>query len=113
MERTIELPAAPGEIWESLPSLLGDDVELAAVPDGRIRARGPEGERAGVVDEVDAPNRLAFWWVAADGDDPPSFVEIELTGVAVGTLLKVRETRFDAAVVADSLLRGPLAHARA
>jgi len=113
VERTIELPAAPDEIWDSLPSLLGDDVELAAVPGGRIRARGPEGERAGAVDEADAPNRLAFWWVAVDGDDPPSFVEFELTVVAVGTLLTVRETRFDAAVVADGLLRGPLARARA
>jgi len=113
VERAIELPAGPDEVWESLPSLLGDDVELTPEPGGRIRARGPDGERAGTVDEADAPHRLAFWWVAVDGDDAPSFVELELTGAAVGTLLRVRETRFDAAVVVDGLLRGPLARARA
>ncbi len=113
VERAIEVAAEPEEVWESLPSLLGDDVELSAEPGGRIRARGPEGERAGTVDEADAPHRLAFWWVPVAGDDAPSFVEIELTGVAVGTRLRVRETRFDAAVVVDGLLRGPLARARA
>ena len=48
-----------------------------------------------------------------DGDDAPSFVEVELDGSAVGTLLRVRETRFDAATVVGRLLRGPLARARA
>ena len=62
-------PAPPDEVWESLPALLGDDVELAAEPGGRLRGDGPEGERVGVVEEVDAPQRLAFWWVPADGDD--------------------------------------------
>ena len=66
-----------------------------------------------MVEEFDAPHRLAFWWVPADGDDPPSFVEIELDGSAVGTLLRVRETRFDAATVVGGLQRGPLARARA
>ena len=113
MERTIELAAAPDEVWGSLPSLLGDDVELVAEPGGPVRARGPEGERAGTVDEADAPHRLAFWWVPVVGDEAPSFVEIELAGGAVGTRLTVRETRFDAAVVVDGLLRGPLARARA
>ena len=50
------------------------------------------------------------------GAGAPSFVEITLdavdTGRGVGTLLRVRESRFDAAVVVDGLLRGPLAHAR-
>ena len=51
-----------------------------------------------------------------EDDGAPSFVEITLdavdTGRGVGTLLRVRESRFDAAVVVDGLLRGPLAHAR-
>jgi uncharacterized protein YndB with AHSA1/START domain len=113
VERAVELAAGPEAVWESLPSLLGDDVEVQAEPGGRIRARGPEGDRVGTVDEVDAPRRLAFWWTPVDGDDAPSFVELELTATAVGTLLRVRETRFDAAAVVDGLLRGPLARARA
>ena len=115
VEREIELPAPPDEVWEALPSLLGDDVELAAEPGGRLRAPGPRASGSGTVEEADAPHRLAFWWVPVDGDDPPSLVESSSStgGAAVGTLLRVRETRFDAAVVVDGLLRGPLARARA
>ena len=49
VEREIELPALPAEVWEALPALLGDEVELAAEPGGRLRSNGPEGERVGVV----------------------------------------------------------------
>jgi hypothetical protein len=71
----------------------------------------------GVVQEADAPRRLAFWWVPVEGDDAPSHVEIALDpveiGNGVGTIVHVRESQFDAATVADGLLRGSLAHARA
>jgi len=113
VEREIELPALPAEVWEALPALLGDEVELAAEPGGRLRSNGPEGERVGVVEEVDAPHRLSFWWVPAEGDDAPSMVELELDAVVAGTLLRVRETRFDAGVLVDAINRGPLAAARA
>jgi len=115
VEREKVLDAPPEEVWESLPALVGDD-DLAAEPGAPLRATEAEGERIGVVDEADAPRRLAFWWAPIEGDDAPSFVEITLdaveTGRGVGTLLRVRESRFDAALVADGLLRGPLAHAR-
>ena len=114
VERETVLDAPPEEVWESLPALVGDD-DLAAEPGAPLRATEAEGERIGVVDEADAPRRLAFWWAPIEGDDAPSFVEITLdaveTGRGVGTLLRVRESRFDAALVADGLLRGPLAHA--
>lgn len=113
VEREIELPVDAAVVWESLPSLFGDDVELTGEPGGRLRADGPEGEWVGVVEEFDAPRRLSFWWVPAEGDDAPSFVEVDLAGSAVGTLLRVRETRFDAAAVVGGMLRGPLARARA
>jgi uncharacterized protein YndB with AHSA1/START domain len=98
VEREIELPASPAEVWETLPSLLGDEVELAVEPGGRLHATGPDGERIGVVEEVAAPSRLSFWWVPVDGDDAPSMVELELDRIVGGTLLRVRETRFDAGV---------------
>ena len=113
VEREIVLPVSPSEAWDALPSLLGDDVELVPEVGGRLHVNGPEGERVGVVEEFDAPQRLAFWWVPADGDDAPSFVELELDGSAVGTRIRVRETRFDAATVVGGMLRGPLARARA
>jgi len=115
VERETVLPAPPDEVWESLPALVGDD-ELAPEAGAPLHATGAEGDRIGVVDEADAPRRLAFWWAPAEGDGAPSFVEITLdavdTGRGVGTLLRVRESRFDAAMVVDGLLRGPLAHAR-
>jgi len=115
VERKTVLAAPPDAVWESLPALVGDD-DLAAEPGAPLRATGPEGERIGVVDDADAPRRLAFWWTAVDGDDVPSFVEIDLEPVeltnGVGTILHVRESRFDAPGVLNALLQGPLAHAR-
>jgi uncharacterized protein YndB with AHSA1/START domain len=117
VEREVVLPAPPAEVWESLPAVFGDGGEVAPEPGGALRSTGPDGTRVGVVQDVDAPHRLAFWWVPVDGDDAPSYVEIALepveTGDGVGTLVHVRESPFDAAVVADGLLRGPLARARA
>jgi len=118
VEREVELAAPPDAVWEALPSLFGDDVDLDAEPGGRLRARGPDGEYLGVVEEADPPRRLTVWWVPAHGDGSPSMVELELlpTGngaVPTGTVVRVRETRFDGAGVLDHLLRGPLAHARA
>ena len=118
VEREVEVAAPPDEVWKSLPSLLGDDVELTAEPGGRLHARGPDGDHVGVVEEADVPRRLTFWWVPASGDELASRVEVELTPtasdtVAVGTLVRVRETRFDAAGVVDALLRGQRASARA
>jgi len=115
VERETVLPAPPDEVWESLPALVGDD-ELAPEAGAPLHATGAEGDRIGVVDEVDPPRRLTYWWVPVEDDGAPSFVEITLdavdTGRGVGTLLRVRESRFDAAVVVDGLLLGPLAHAR-
>jgi len=116
VEREVLLPAPPDEVWESLPAVLGEGAELDAEPGGALRSYGPDGEHVGVVEEVEAPRRLTFWWTPVQGDDAPSFVEITLdaveTGSGVGTRLRVRESRFDAAVVVDGLPRGPLALAR-
>ena len=111
------LPAPPDEVWEALPAVLGAGGEIVAEPGGAIRSEGPDGARLGVVEEVEPAHRLSFWWVPVDGDDSPSHVEIALepveTGNGVGTIVRVRESRFDTATVADGLLRGPLALARA
>ncbi len=97
VERHIELPAPPEVVWDELPAVLGDDVELTPEPGGALRARGPEGDRVGVVDEAEPGARLAFRWVAVEGDEPPSEVEITLERSAVGTILRLRETRLDGA----------------
>ena len=102
----IELPAAPDEVWESLPSLLGDDVELAAEPGGRLRADGPRvsgsgvgrrGRRAAPARVLVGPGRRRRRPVVRRGRARPA--------IAVGTLLRVRETRFDGAhACVDGLL---------
>jgi uncharacterized protein YndB with AHSA1/START domain len=117
VEREVVLPAPPEAVWESLPAVFGAGGEVAAEAGGAIRSEGPDGCRVGVVEEADAPRRLTFWWVPVDGDDAPSQVEIALepvaTGDGVGTIVRVRESLLDVASVADGLLRGPLALARA
>jgi uncharacterized protein YndB with AHSA1/START domain len=108
VERTIELPAPPAEVWGELPALFGDDGDLETEPGAPLRADGPAGRRVGVVEQAEPARRLTFWWTSVEGDDAPSYVEIELESCAVGTLLRVRETRFDGALLLHSAL-----HARA
>ena len=104
VELRIELPVAPAEVWSELAELLGDDVELRAEPGGALRASGPDGERIGVVDEVEPEARLVFRWMTVGGDDAPSEVEIELEPTGIGTIVRVRETRLDGAHLERSTL---------
>ena len=108
VERTIELAAPAEQVWEELPVLLGDDARLVAEPGAPLRVDGPGGDRYGVIEDVEPARRLTFWWTAVEGDDAPSYVEIDLEPCPVGTLLRVRERRVDG----ERLLRSAL-HARA
>jgi uncharacterized protein YndB with AHSA1/START domain len=84
VRKEVIVNASPDEVWDALPDLFADD------------------DRVRVVDEEDAPHRLTFWWAAVEGDEPPSYVEINLSVSAVGTLLHVRETRLDGAELVRS-----------
>ena len=108
VERTIELDAPAEQVWQELPALLGDDTRLVTEPGAPLRVDGPEGDRLGVIDQVEPARRLTFWWTAVEGDDAPSYVEIDLEPCRVGTLLRVRESRVDG----ERLLRAAF-HARA
>jgi uncharacterized protein YndB with AHSA1/START domain len=110
VEREMELPADPGTVWDELPAVLGEDVELTPEPGGRLRVVEPEGELVGVVQEAVPGERLSFRWVRLDGDDPPSDVEITLEPRGTGTILHLRETRLDGAQLIRSAF---LASARA
>jgi uncharacterized protein YndB with AHSA1/START domain len=94
IERTIELPAPPDEVWDALPELFSDD----------------DRRRVRVIDESDPPHRLAFWWTMTEGNEAPSYVEIDLDASAAGTLLHVRETRLDGAHLVHSAFNA-LTHA--
>jgi uncharacterized protein YndB with AHSA1/START domain len=105
VERHLELPAPPDVVWDELPGILGDEVDLVAEPGGALRARDADGERVGVVDEADPGERLAFRWMSTEGDDAPSEVEITLERTAVGTMIHLRETRLDGAHLERSAFR--------
>ena len=89
--REAEIPASPERVWNELPAVLDDE--------GRVR----------VVEHEDAPWHLSFWWTESEGDEPASHVDIELARSAVGTFIRVTETRLDG----SSLVRSAtLARAR-
>jgi hypothetical protein len=95
VERSVELDAPPEDVWdELLPSLF-------------------EGEdRFTVVEESVPAERLRMWWVPVGGDEPPSYVQLELEVTAVGTLLHVRETRVDGASLIRSAFSASAVAAR-
>jgi uncharacterized protein YndB with AHSA1/START domain len=96
--RSVDLDAAPAEVWDALTEeallreWLADEVELDAEPGGEILCRYADGEeRRGEVELVEEAERLAWsWW--RDGDEGPSRVELVLDALDAGTRLTVIET---------------------
>jgi uncharacterized protein YndB with AHSA1/START domain len=95
--RSVELDAAPAEVWGALTEeallaeWLADEVELDAEPGGEIVCRYADGEeRHGEVELVEEAERLAWSWRREDGG--PSRVELVLDAVAERTRLTVIET---------------------
>jgi len=95
--RSVELDAAPAEVWDALTeaALLGewlaDEVELEAEPGGEIVCRYADGEeRRGEVELVEEAERLAWSW-RREGS-APSRVELVLDAVAERTRLTIIET---------------------
>jgi uncharacterized protein YndB with AHSA1/START domain len=106
IERELELPASPAEVWQALTdpawlsAWLADEVALELWPGGDARFQIGDRVRTGWVEEVTAPPRdpgdggagpLAFWW--AEDQEPASRVELALTATEHGTRLRVVETR--------------------
>ena len=96
VKRSVELDAAPSEVWDALTedALLGewlaDEVELEAEPGGEIVCRYADGEeRRGEVELVEEAERLAWSWRREGGG--PSRVELVLDAVADRTRLTVIE----------------------
>jgi uncharacterized protein YndB with AHSA1/START domain len=85
VEREAELPAPPEQVWEELSALFDDD------------------DRVRVDDEMEPARRLTFFWAPREGDDPPSYVEIELDAHGDGTLIRIRETRLDGATLSRAV----------
>ena len=97
MSRSVELDAAPAEVWDALTEetllaeWLADEVEIEAAPGGEIVCRYADGEeRRGEVELVEEAERLAWSWRREDGGS--SRVELVLDAVAERTRLTVIET---------------------
>jgi uncharacterized protein YndB with AHSA1/START domain len=102
IERELDLPAAPADVWHAitdpqwLSGWLADVVAIELRPGGEARFEFGDEVRDGWVEEVSAPEggsgRLAFWW--ARSDEPASRVELALTAIDDHrTRLRVTETR--------------------
>ncbi|HVT00052.1 MAG TPA: SRPBCC domain-containing protein, partial [Solirubrobacterales bacterium] len=98
LTRSVELDAAPAEVWDALTEeallreWLAEEVEIEAEPGGEIVCRYADGEeRRGEVELVEEAERLAWsWW--REGEEGPSRVELVLDAVADRTRLTVIET---------------------
>ena len=98
VSRSVELDAAPAEVWDALTEeallaeWLADEVEIEAEPGGAIVCRYADGEeRRGEVELVEEAERLAWSW-RREGGAQPSRVELVLDAVAERTRLTVIET---------------------
>jgi uncharacterized protein YndB with AHSA1/START domain len=106
IERQLDLPASPVEVWQALTdpawleSWLADVVLLELWPGGEAQFTVGDRVRTGWVEEVSPPRdddrdagagRLAFWW--AQDDEPATRVELALSPLPDGTRLRVIETR--------------------
>ena len=96
--REVVLPVPPDELWPALTEAdqlarwFAPGVSIDARPGGAAVFRWADGARRAVIEEVEAPRRLAFRW-AENGDGvEQSRVELTLDEVAEGTRLRVVET---------------------
>jgi uncharacterized protein YndB with AHSA1/START domain len=89
VERELVVPEPREEVWRSLaePEWLGENAAIDPRPAGEVRA----GERAGFVEEADAPRRLVFWWSEPGAEGRR--VEITLEPMEEGTRVRVIESR--------------------
>jgi uncharacterized protein YndB with AHSA1/START domain len=117
IERRIELPAPPEEVWPALTEAsrlsawFGADIAMEPRPGGRATFRWPDGrERGAVVEDVEPVRRLAFRWMpverSTDGRTTVvggGRVEFELERLGRGTVLWVREWGSKAPPVAEAV----------
>jgi uncharacterized protein YndB with AHSA1/START domain len=111
--RSVELDAAPAEVWDALTEetllaeWLADEVEIEAEPGGEIVCRYADGEvRRGEVELVEEAERLAWSWRREGGTT--SRVELVLDAVAERTRLTVIETAPTVFETAPHRTAGPL-----
>src|SRR5688500_7570087 len=98
VERQIDLPAPPDQVWEMLtdPDSLGEwfgaEIDGGLTPGEVTRFTWPDGNsRRALVETVVAPKRLTFRWLP-DEDQSGSRVEIDVEETTDGTRMRILET---------------------
>ena len=79
VRREIEIDAPPEEVWEAVSTEEGRDRWLA-------------DDRDVLVEVVDAPSRLVWWW-PDDEQDSFTRVELEIVAIPAGSRVVVVESR--------------------
>ncbi len=113
IERTVELPHPPGQVWAALTTAgglaawFGDEATIDLRPGGAGQLRWAGGYTADLrVERVDEPRVFGFTWRLQElpEDDPRrTYVEFTLEAAGEGTRLRVTETGF--AQLPDDLYR--------
>jgi len=93
IERELWLPATPDAVWDAVTSdgWLADHVRIDLRPGGDAQFESGGRGRTGWVEDVSVPERLTFWWAAAD--EPASRVELRIEERGHATRLRIVETR--------------------
>lgn len=96
VERAVEIPAPPAEVWEAmvdpgrLGSWLGGLIAFSPKPGEEIRFEEGSDVRCGALTQVVSGEVLEFWW-ATPGETEGSLVRISLEETETGTLVLVTE----------------------
>lgn len=93
IERELVVDASPEEVWDAIvgDGWLADEVELDLRVGGDAIFRSAQQTKTGWVEDVLAPERLAFWW-AVDGQ-PATRVELRVLTEQDATRVHVVESR--------------------
>ena len=96
VERTVELPAPPEDIWRhlvdgSLASLwMGGRMTIEPRSNGRVRLHGGDTpEVFGTVEELVSGESITWSWRTSDGE--PTQVSIVIEPAAAGSIVRVTE----------------------
>jgi uncharacterized protein YndB with AHSA1/START domain len=101
------LDAPPDEVWdvvtspEQLAEWFDADVDGDIAPGEVVRFTSEDGSvRRALIERADEPRELAFRWLPS-ATEPPSRVDITIVPCGDGSVLRVTEWRFEAAISAE------------
>ena len=102
--REMFVEAGPAEVWEAIVSpdqlagWFGAEIDGQIAPGEVVRFTTPDGsQRRALIERVDAPRELIFRWLPS-ADEAPSRVDITIDETSDGSIVRVVERRFEAAV---------------